>query len=60
MKEAQRIVGIVASFVTSALHGCEWSASRSCRFTPGEITIQELVTETLHYNGNIEALRLIV
>jgi hypothetical protein len=24
-------------FLTSVLHGCEWSASRSFRFTPGEI-----------------------
>jgi hypothetical protein len=28
--------GIAPSFLTSALDGGEWSASRSCRFTPQE------------------------
>jgi hypothetical protein len=27
---------IVPTLLTSALHGDEWSVSRSCRFTPGE------------------------
>jgi hypothetical protein len=25
---------VAPPFLTSALHGCEWSASRPCRFTP--------------------------
>jgi hypothetical protein len=29
--------GIAASFVTSALDGGDWSTSRPCRFTPGEV-----------------------
>jgi hypothetical protein len=28
--------GIAPPFLTSALVGCEWSAARLCRFTPGE------------------------
>jgi hypothetical protein len=29
--------GIAPTFLTSALDGGEWSASRPCRFTPGEV-----------------------
>jgi hypothetical protein len=34
----RRSGGITSSFLTSALDGGEWSASRPCRFTPGERT----------------------
>jgi hypothetical protein len=30
--------GIAPAFMTSTIDGGEWSASRSCRFTPGEWT----------------------
>jgi hypothetical protein len=32
-------VGIAPPFMTSALDGCEWSASRPGRFTPAEIAL---------------------
>jgi hypothetical protein len=36
MKKYGRVDVYIHIFLTSALLGGEWSASRSCRFTPGE------------------------
>jgi hypothetical protein len=34
--------GITSSFLSSALDGREWSASRSCRFIPGKTAVGTL------------------